>query len=101
MALRNTPLANRGLVAPVPEPTRGLGRYVLLLVVQTAGAAIVLVNGLPIYRQLTRDFGNHKPQPGVLWWAIGAAAMIQAAYWPGRRLCPPRPPKGQAAASHL
>ena len=79
----------------------GSGMYLLLLGVQTAGAAIVLTNGVPVYRQLTRDFANHEPQPGILWWAVVAVALIQVGYWLRIRLAPPLPDMAYVVAGHL
>ena len=43
----------------VRETGTGLGLYLFLLALQTAGAAIVMMNGLPIYRQMVGDFSKH------------------------------------------
>ena len=53
--------------APAQKTPSGLGLYFFLLAVQTTGALIVLVNGVPIYRQMVRDFSKHEPEPGILW----------------------------------
>lgn len=77
------------------------GLYFLLWVVQTLGAIIVLVNGVPIYRQLTSDFASHRPQPGILWWAVAAVALIQGTYWLRVRLNPPLPRAAHVFLGHL
>src|SRR5262245_13460375 len=60
------------MAAPSPEPNdhrpaaasgpaRGSRLYFLLFGVQTAGAGILLVNGVPVYRQAAGDFSGHRP----------------------------------------
>ncbi len=55
--------------------------YPLLLAVQTVGGVIVLVNGVPIYRQIVGSAGKPDPHPGILWWAVISVLLIQGAYW--------------------
>ncbi len=88
-------------MAPAPEPRRGLGVYLFLLTVQTAGAAIILVNGVPVYRQMVGDFANHQPHPGILWWAVAAVALIQTAYWLRVRLQPSLPWRTHVVIGHV
>jgi len=73
----------------------------LLLTAQTVGAAIILVNGMPVYRQMVGDFPNHQPHPGILWWAVVAVIIIQAAYWLRVRLQPPLPWRAHVVIGHL
>lgn len=70
---------------------RSAGTYSWCFVVQALGFGIVLVNGVPIYRQIASDFSHHQPQPGVLWWALVAVLLMQTAYWlrVRLRLAPP------------
>lgn len=86
-------------------PAAGAGSgpvaYLSLVAVQTAGAAIVVANGVPIYRQITKDFAHHKPQPEILWWAIAALALMQTAYWLRVRLQPPMPRSAHVVIGHL
>ena len=91
VAENTTTMANQGQTSSGTQTRTGVGQYLFLLAMQTAGAGIVLVNGVPIYRQLTSDFANHQPRPGILWWAVAAVGLIQAAYWLRVRLQPPRP----------
>jgi hypothetical protein len=77
------------------------GLYLLLLCVQTIGAVVVFINGVPIYRQMTGDFSRHEPNPGVLWWAVVAVILIQFAYWLRVRLQPPLPQKGHIFVGHV
>jgi hypothetical protein len=83
------------------EKRCGLGVYYLLLAMQTGGASIVLINGIPIYRQMAGDFSKHQPQPAVLWWALVSVALIQIAYWLRLRLQPARPQGTHVLTSHL
>ncbi|MCW5555709.1 MAG: hypothetical protein KIS67_26565 [Verrucomicrobiae bacterium] len=75
--------------------------YLLLVAAQTVGAAIVLVNAVPIYRQMVGDFSRHQPQPGILWWAVVAVVLMQAAYWLRVRLGLPLPAGGHVVIGHL
>jgi hypothetical protein len=92
MTSQNPTTAGSRPVAPLRPPRSGVGLYFLLLAVQTAGAAIILGNGVPIYRQLARDFARHQPQPGILWWEVAGVALIQTGYWlrPRLQLGPPQ-----------
>lgn len=75
--------------------------YLLLLAVQTIGAFIVLANGVPIYRQMVGDFAKLEQHPGILWWAVAAVALIQAAYWFRVWSQPPMPPGGLLFLGHV
>ena len=88
MALNSTTIEGSRQMGPVPAPRSGLVVYFCLLTAQTIGAAIILVNGVPVYRQMVGDFANHQPHPGILWWAVVAVIIIQAAYWLRVRLQP-------------
>ena len=83
------------------ETRSGPGVYLLLVGLQTVGAAVVLVNGAPIYRQLTTDFANHQPQPGILWWAVVAMVLIQVGYWLRMQLDPVLPQAVHVVVGHL
>ena len=75
--------------------------YPLLLAMQTTGAVIVLLKGVPIYRQIAGDFASFHPQPKILWWALAAIALIQTSYWMRVRLQPPLLPSGHPVIGHL
>ena len=81
-------------IAPAVRQRRGVAAYLCLLGVQTVGAALALMHGVPIYRQLTGDFTNYQRQPGILWWAAAAVLLIQSAYWLRARLQPALPSGG-------
>ena len=85
-----------------PTPT-GLPpvQYLGLVALQTVGAVIVLVNGVPIYRQIHRDVSHHEPNPSILWWALAAVVLIQGAYWIRIRLQPLMPRNGHVVLGHL
>ena len=101
MAASNTITEPICQVAPEPGTRGSLGVYLLLLGAQTVGAALVFVNGLPIYRQMIGDFSKHQPHPGILWWAVAAVALIQFAYWLRVRLQPALPRRGHIVIGHL
>jgi cation transport ATPase len=76
------------------QKTGGQWLYVALMAIQTTGAVVILWNVLPIYRQIVADASKHAPQPETLVWSAVAVAMIQSAFWLGRRLHP-RLPQGR------
>src|SRR5260221_6050297 len=88
-------------LAPARGTRGGLGLYLLLLGVQTIGASLVFVNGVPIYRQMIGDFSRHQPHPEILWWAVAAVALIQFAYWLRVRLQPALPRRGHIVIGHF
>jgi len=83
------------------EASRGPGLYFSLLGVETAGIAIILLNGMPIYHEMTRDVSGHTPNPGVLWWAWAGIILVLGAYLLRIRLRPPMPRSGHAPAGHV
>jgi hypothetical protein len=101
MPREHAAIEDHSQVLPARKRWNGLGLYFSLLAAQTAGAAMVMVNGVPIYRQLTSDFARHQPHPGILWWAVGAVLVIQGAYWLRVRLEPPLPQGGRIILGHL
>ena len=76
-------------------------KYFAFVTVQTVGFGIVMVNGVPLYRQMASDFSKHQPQRGILWWALAAVVLIQTAYWLRVRLQPARPRGGNVVLAHL
>jgi hypothetical protein len=90
-----------GQVPPGQATWRGLGLYFFLLAVQTTGATLIFLQGMPIYRQIVRDFANHQSRPGVLWWAVAAVLLIQIGYWARVRLQPPLPRRSHILIGHL
>src|SRR6266516_7764413 len=75
MASENTTAERIPAATAERRKSGGMGLYLSLVAVQTAGAAILLVNGVPVYRQITSDFAHHEPPPGVLWYAVAAVAL--------------------------
>lgn len=75
--------------------------YLALVAAQSAGAAIVLVNGVPIYRQISLDAAHHEPRPGILWWAVTALVLMQGAYWSRIYLQPSMPGGRHLVVGHL
>ena len=59
----------------------------LLFAMETAGAAIILRVGVPIYRQILLDVSSHVPRVQTIGWATLAIVLIQSGYW-GRWLFP-------------
>ncbi len=75
--------------------------YPLLLAGQTAGAVMVLANGVPIYRRIVGDTNRLEPHPEILWWAVAAVSLIQFCYWLRVRLKPALPRGGFPVFGHL
>ncbi len=98
MSSTSTGVSERGL--PKAEMLRRPRVHLLLLVAETIGVAIFLLDGVPLYKQVIRDVAGHKAQPGVLWWAIVAAVLIQGSYWLRARYPQPPPWSGHPFISH-
>ena len=64
----------------------------ILFAMETAGAAIILWAGVPIYRQIVVDVSGHEPRLQTLGWALLSIALVQAGYW-GRVCCYPESPR--------
>jgi hypothetical protein len=80
---------------------RGPGLYLALVAAQTVGAAIILWDGMPIYREMMRDLTGHQPRPGVLWWAWGGILLVLGAYALRMRLRPALPKSGHPVVGHV
>lgn len=79
---------------------RGVGLYLCLLAVQSAGVALLLANLIPLYRLMALDFAKYRPDVRT-WWAIAGMLLIQIAYWLRVRLDPPLPRKGSMVLGHI
>jgi hypothetical protein len=61
---------------------RRIGQYALLLLVQTGAVAIILWQGIPVYRRiLAGSFDGPNARPTALILATFAVVVIQGAYW--------------------
>jgi hypothetical protein len=65
----------------IEERTRFAGLYLLLLTVQTAGLAIILSQGAPIYRRILAGSAGPSASPGTLALGLLGVGLIQGAYW--------------------
>ena len=83
------------------EVWRRPGVHLLLLVAETIGVAIILGDGVPLYNQVVRNVESHKPQPGVLWWAVAAVVLVQGSYWLRARFQQPPPWNGHPVIAHV
>lgn len=75
--------------------------YLLLLTVQSAGAAIVYWYTLPLYRQTVAAPLEFEPRPlERTAYSLAAVVLIQVPYWIGYRLRPPLPRLVNAPLGH-
>jgi len=75
-------------------------QYLLLLVTETIGVALILWDGVPLYRQVVRQISSHRPEPGIVWWAVTAVILLQVSYWLRMRLQLPVPWSGHPFIAH-
>lgn len=70
---------------------RGIWLYPFLLAAQTAGAALLYWQGLPIYRELYANASSYTPKAETLLSTTSACLLIQIAYWVSyrERISPP------------
>jgi len=95
------PLKRPMNVLSKPEVFRGPGTYLALVAVESVGIAILLLNGMPVYREMMRDISGYRPQPGVLWLAWVGIILVLGAYILRIRFRPPIPRSGHAIAGHV
>lgn len=90
-----------GQVTVAKSDTRGAVKYFWCFAVQALGFSIIVANGVPVYRQIARDFSRHQPHPEVLWWALMAVLLMQTAYWVRVWLRPAMPQRNHVLLAHL
>lgn len=86
----------------IPEPKheeRWL--YPLLFGVQTLGAAIVLWNAVPHYREILTDPSAHHAESWTLVWSLSASLLMQIGYWIQYRVRPQLPQFSIALIGHV
>jgi len=76
-------------------------RYLLLLAIQTIGAAILFWFTVPLFRQVLLDPGSHVPRTANLVWSLSAITLMQASYWTRHRLRPPLPQRRNALVGYI
>jgi hypothetical protein len=69
------------------KPPRGSLRYAIFVALELLGMAIILWDGLPIYRHLFSYERILTPADQAIMWC--AVALIQFSYWYGVRHAPP------------
>jgi hypothetical protein len=67
---------------------KGYGLYATLFSIQTAGVAVILWQGVPLYRLITKSPGPEHTSLDTFVWASIAILAIQVAYWSRLRLTP-------------
>jgi len=75
--------------------------YHQLFALQTIGTAILLWNGVPLYREIVADPSSHEARPETLVWAFSSIALIQVGYWVCYRTDPPMPQFSNALLGHI
>lgn len=75
--------------------------YPILLAVETAGAAVIYSNGLPLYRQLIADPSSFEMREPTAGWATAGIVLIQAGFWLAYYLRPPLPELKNALAGQI
>jgi hypothetical protein len=83
------------------ERTTAKRRYLWLFGIQTTGVAILLANGVPLFREMTADPSSHVARPEVLVWELTSIVLMQFGYWRSYRLPPPRPKKSHSVLGHI
>jgi hypothetical protein len=91
------PMAASGRAAQ----SRGGLRYFFLFAMQTIGAVVLFLYGVPLFRQVLLGPGSHVPRRENLVWSLSAIALIQTGYWIGRRLRPPPPQFHNTFVGHI
>jgi hypothetical protein len=76
-------------------------RYLLLLAIQTTGAAILFWFTVPLFRQALLDPASHVPRLENLVWSLSAITLMQAAFWIRHRLRPPLPHLRNALVGYI
>ena len=79
---------------------RGMTLYWILLSAQGAGASILLMNMIPLYRLMALDFPSYRPDVRPSW-AIVGILLLQTAYWLRVRLQPPLPRTRSIVLGHV
>lgn len=75
--------------------------YPLLVGVQTVGAALILWNGVPIYRQILMDPSRNEQRTDRLVLAVASVVLIQVAYWLRMRFRLEPPRRGHVVLGHF
>ena len=78
-----------------------LRRYLLLLAIQTTGAAILFWFTVPLFRQAFLDPAGDLPRLENLVWSLSAITLMQAAFWIRHRLRPPIPQLRNALVGYI
>jgi len=76
-------------------------RYLVLLAIQTIGAAILFWFTVPLFRQVLLDPGSHVPRTANLVWSLSAITLMQAGFWIRHRLRPPSPQRRNALVGYI
>ena len=68
---------------------------------QTIGAAIIIANGVPVYRMLVAAPASYETEFARTLWALIGIALIQAGYWPLFYAADRKPPLSNAVLGHV
>ena len=84
-----------------PATRGGRWLYPLLFGMQSLGVLIIVVNGVPLYRQLAGNPSSYATRTDPLFLALLAIVLIQIGYWTRRRISPAPPPVENGILAHL
>ena len=68
---------------------------------QSLGVLIIILNGVPLYRQLAGDPSSYATRTDPWLPAIAAIVLIQTAYWTRRRISPALPQLENGFLAHV
>jgi hypothetical protein len=92
------PQDDRGTASPAANATGSEWFYPLLFALQTAGAALLFWQVLPIYRQALANSNIYDSSTIV---SLVGGVLIQFGYWINYRTRPPQPRLCNAVAGHI
>ncbi len=76
--------------------------YAALMIAQSVGAAMIIFNGVPIYRRLIAGVGSTPAaDPAALWMAGCAIVLIQSSHWVRKALSPTPALRRSAFGGHI
>ena len=92
----------RGAITSLSAATKfGGSHYPALFSVQTLGAAILLSNGVPLYREVLANPDIFEARGDHLSWGLLSIVMMQFGYWVSDRIRPAPPRLTSRLLGHI